>query len=167
MSIKAILYHGHKGQIDSIIQRVCQDTETHFAFLHKDGSVSDARPWGGFQRRQGHNYFECVADIYTLNLTYEQQLLLDAAIKKRYGTKYDWWGLIGYFWYKLFKRQFDMKKAGFCSEIGVDCIRDTGAKCFDGLDSGMIAPADIPEDDRMFHFEKSVNIWEFKIQGGS
>ena len=163
MEIKAILYHGHKGQIDSIIQRVCQDTETHFAFLHEDGSVSDARPIGGFKKRANHNYYDCVADIYDLNLTHEQHILLEMAIRTSYGMKYDWWGLIGYWWYKLTGRQFDRKRFVFCSEIGVDCIRATGAKCFEGMDSGMIAPADIPNDFKMFRFDRKVLIKNYRI----
>lgn len=161
--IKVIIYHGKKGFINKFIRKVCKDTETHVAFLHEDLSVSDARPQGGFLHRIKHNYKRCEADIYKINLTREQRELLEMSIESKYGRPYDWGGLLGYWLYKICGLQFDSDRKSFCSEIGVDCVRETGAKFHNGYDSGKIAPCEFANDAERLTWESRVMIRDYKI----
>ena len=157
-----IVYHGKKGFINRFVRRICKDTETHVAFLHEDESVSGARPKGGFLRRPKHNYKNCLADIYSINLSPEQRQTLDMSIKAHYGDKYDWWGLLGYWFARIWNIQFDSKKKNFCSEACVDRIRDTGASFHGCKDSGLIAPCDFADDLHRIRLIRTVRIKNYK-----
>ena len=160
---KVIIYHGKKGIINKFIRKICKDTETHVGFLHENGDVSDAQPKGGFQRRKNHAYKQCMAEIYNIILTAEERQILEISIKSKYGTPYDWGGLLGYWLYKLIGLQFDSDRKAFCSEIGVDIIRATGAKFHNGYDSGKIAPFEFANDSARLKLERMVMIRNYRV----
>jgi len=159
MNIRIIAYKG-TNKFGLLVRLFTLGKYDHVAFLMPEGTQADSRR-SGFNIYPTHETWNCEADIFDIRMTEEQNGALDCVIRKNAGQwKYDWPGVVGYGFAKLFdlKRYYHSKNRLFCSEAIITFLRQVGVDIYNGYKPHEISPHKLMKNIRIFRYAFTTKI---------
>ena len=139
MAIRIAQYKG-KSFISSLIKFVTWGTYSHTAIMLSDTEIVEA--WEGSNSVRiirglddGHKIGTSV-DIYSVELTEEQEAIFREFVAEQIGKKYDFWGIAGF----LVRRSIQTKGSWFCSELFAAACIAAGAPLLNDRKPYQISP---------------------------
>jgi uncharacterized protein YycO len=140
--MKVALYKGN-SIINKLIRLFTRGNYNHVSVIFEDGTCVEANPVKGIYAHK--QFFDDVKqknyliEIYTVDQTPEQNLIMEDFVKRQIGKKYDFMAFLGFLFYATKETRKSSNK-WMCSELSFATFQKAGINLLDRVDAWKVSP---------------------------
>jgi len=155
--MRIALYHG-TSFVDKAILFVCRGGYSHAAIVLNNNSIIEAYPFKGVRKRKNisDQMDKCIADVFEVPTTPEQDTIIKDFLVSQLGKKYDWPAIWGFVLHTTKEGRKQYSK-WICSELVFAAFRKAGVPLLERIEAWKVSTTILSYNTTMI-YEKSITI---------